>query len=133
MPVLVSLEHRRSFERNVLLLLLLLVCRGYADVALRLMAAGLPLDAQAVSGETALHFAAGNGHTDCTRHLLLAGANPNVAMKCGAPWHDVTLWQRPFFSASAGVVCALLFAGRPLVTSLCTRHVWATTSTACAC
>lgn len=40
-----------------------------------MVAAGCPLDAQNACGESALHLSAANGHTYCTRMLLLAGAD----------------------------------------------------------
>ncbi len=56
-------------------------CRGYTEICKRLAAAGTPLDAVNVSGETALHLAAGNGFADCVSVLLRAGANPNIRTK----------------------------------------------------
>jgi ankyrin repeat protein len=59
-------------------------CRGFTDIVLRLLAAGCPINAQStVSGETALVLAASNGHSDSTRSLLLAGADPLIRIKSG--------------------------------------------------
>ena len=57
------------------------VCSGYTDICKRLAASRTPLDAGNIGGETALHLAASNGHTDCVTVLLRAGADPSPRTK----------------------------------------------------
>lgn len=85
--------------------------RGYVDIAMRLLAAGCPVDAAAVTGETALHLCAANGHNECVRMLLRAGANPTLAARSGTlcacghcSFLDSGVSIRQF-----GIICYLLY------------------------
>ena len=75
-----------------------------------LLAAGADVNAKNKRGNTALHWAAGNGHVPAIEALLAAGAEPDVKNRNGNTPLDVAIGQGGH--AAARVEAALQAAGQ---------------------
>uniref|UniRef100_A0A803K6M3 Ankyrin repeat and SOCS box containing 10 n=1 Tax=Xenopus tropicalis TaxID=8364 RepID=A0A803K6M3_XENTR len=76
-----------TYEEEFTCPLFVTASRGYADCLQLLLREGANVDF-APGGETALHGACENAHTECAKILLRYGANPNAGSQDGAhPLH----------------------------------------------
>ncbi|XP_041421625.1 ankyrin repeat and SOCS box protein 10 isoform X3 [Xenopus laevis] len=76
-----------TYEEEFTCPLFVTASRGYAECLQLLLRQGANVDF-APGGETALHGACENAHTECAKILLSYGANPNVGSQDGAhPLH----------------------------------------------